>query len=241
MNSEAFTRGDSRLYNQLRDIRFERNYLDFAEGSCLVSYGRTRVLCTASIDDKVPSFLNGSGQGWITAEYAMLPKSTKERTPREKSRSGRSQEIQRLIGRSLRCIVDLTILGEKTIYIDCDVIQADGGTRTASITGAVVALYDALNFLKTNRLMQTWPMKELAAAVSVGIVDGKAYLDLDYSEDSIADVDFNVIKTESGQYVEIQGTAEHNSFSAMQLQDLLSVADEGIQKIVEMQKKVLGI
>ncbi|MDX9755127.1 MAG: ribonuclease PH [bacterium] len=236
-----FTRGDGRLYNQLRNLSMERNFLAFAEGSCLVSFGRTKVICTASIEDKVPSFLAGSKQGWITAEYGMLPKSTKERMNRDRGFNGRNQEIQRLIGRSLRCVTNLDKLGERTIYIDCDVIQADGGTRTASISGAMVALHDALSFLKTNNLISEWPIKEMAAAVSVGIVDGRVCLDLDYSEDSVADVDFNVVQTESGQYVELQGTAEHHTFSNPQLLDLLTVAGEGIQQIVGFQKSVLGI
>lgn len=241
MTNQQFSRENGRLFNQMRELTFERNYLAFAEGSCLVSYGRTKVLCTASVDDKVPPFLVGSGQGWVTAEYAMLPKSTKERTPRERARSGRSQEIQRLIGRSLRCITDLNKLGEKTIYIDCDVIQADGGTRTASITGAVVALYDALTFLHGNKLISAWPLREFAAAISVGIVEGQVCLDLDYKEDSAADVDFNVVKTESGEFVELQGTAEQNTFNQVQLENLLAVANEGIEFIIKMQKNILGI
>jgi len=185
MTVNQIAREGDRPFNQMRELKFERNYLAFAEGSCLVSFGRTKVLCSASIDDKVPPFLIGSKQGWVTAEYAMLPKAAKTRTPRDRGRNGRNQEIQRLIGRSLRSITDLTKLGDRTIYLDCDVIQADGGTRTASITGAVIALYDALTFMKTNHLIAEWPLRELAAAISVGIVDGKVCLDLDYSEDSI--------------------------------------------------------
>ncbi len=241
MTKSTIIRSEGRSVNQMREISFERGFQKYAEGSCLVSFGQTKVICSASIDDRVPPFLMGSGQGWITAEYAMLPKSTKKRTSRERARSGRSQEIQRLIGRSLRSVNDLTKLGERTIYLDCDVLQADGGTRTASITGCTVALYDALQFMLKNKLIDTFPMSELVGAVSVGIVEGCVCLDLDYSEDSIADVDFNVVKTESGQYVELQGSAEHNTFNGKELNELLSVADEGIRTIIQAQRDVLGI
>jgi len=234
-------RAGGRPLNEMREISFHRHYLDFAEGSCLVCFGRTKVLCTASIEDKAQPFLQGSGQGWLTAEYSMLPKSTKQRIPRDRMKSGRSQEIQRLIGRSLRCVMDLSKIGERTIYIDCDVIQADGGTRTASISGAAVALTDALTFMKKNALITGWPMKELVAAVSVGLVEGNVCLDLDYSEDSNADVDFNVVKTESGQFVEIQGAAEHAPFNQDQLQALLAVAETGIRRILQVQKQALGL
>lgn len=235
------SRSEGRSLNELRELSFQRKYLDFAEGSCLVSFGRTKVICSASIDDRVPSFLTGSGQGWITAEYSMLPKSTKQRITRERARSGRSLEIQRLIGRSLRSVIDMTKIGERTVYLDCDVIQADGGTRTASICGSTIALYDALQFMVTNQLIAEFPMRELLAAVSVGLVGGTVCLDLDYSEDSIADVDFNVVKTESGQFVEIQGSAEHRTFDMNQLQQLLDIADQGIQQIFQAQRKVLGL
>lgn len=241
MTQSNSNRSDGRLLNEMREIRFERGYLEFAEGSCLVSFGRSRIICSASIDDRVPSFLTGSGQGWITAEYSMLPKSTKQRTSRERARGGRSQEIQRLIGRSLRSVTDLAKLGERTIYIDCDVIQADGGTRTASISGAAVALYDALRFMRQHQLVDEIPMRELVAAVSVGLVDGTVLLDLDYSEDSSADVDFNVVKTESGLFVEIQGSAEHKTFDRKQLNQLLEIADDGIKQVARAQRAVLGL
>ena len=241
MNDLKYERVKGRMADQLRELSFERNFLEYAEGSCLVSFGKTRVLCTASIDDRVPPFIHGSGQGWLTAEYAMLPKSTRDRIPRDRNRGGRSQEIQRLIGRSLRCVMDLKKLGERTLYIDCDVLQADGGTRTASISGAAVALHDALTFLKANNLIKEWPLKEMIAAVSVGIVDGDPLLDLDYREDSGADVDLNVVKTASGKFVELQGTAEQEPFDSNQLQSLLQLADDGIQTILDHQKQVLGL
>ncbi|MBN2329666.1 MAG: ribonuclease PH [Candidatus Omnitrophica bacterium] len=241
MTQSNLSRSEGRLLDEMRNLSFERGYLDFAEGSCLVSFGRTKVICSASIDDRVPPFLLGSGQGWVTAEYAMLPKSTKQRTSRDRARSGRSQEIQRLIGRSLRSVTNLKLLGERTIYIDCDVIQADGGTRTASISGAMVALYDALRFMRKYNLISEIPVRELVAAVSVGLVNSIPHLDLDYSEDSIADVDFNVVKTESGRFVEIQGTAEHNTFDRDQLNQLLEIADAGIERIVHAQRAVLGL
>lgn len=241
MPKSTFSRLEGRLLDEMREIRFERGYLDFAEGSCLVSFGRTRVICSASIDDRVPPFLSGSGQGWITAEYCMLPKSTKQRIPRERARSGRSQEIQRLIGRSLRSIIDLSKLGERTIYIDCDVVQADGGTRTASISGSMVALYDSLRFMQKHQLINEIPIRELVAAVSVGLVNGNICLDLDYSEDSIADVDFNVVETESGQFVEIQGSAEHKTFDRNQLNQLLEVADKGIKRVLQAQRDILEL
>lgn len=235
------TRNDGRTPDQLRPLSFERGYLEFAEGSCLVSFGKTKVICTASVDDRVPPFLTGSGQGWVTAEYAMLPKSTLQRTSRDRNRSGRSQEISRLIGRSLRSVIDMKQLGERTIYIDCDVIQADGGTRTASISGASIALYDALNFMKNANLIASIPMNGMIAAVSVGLVEGEVLLDLDYSEDSTADVDFNVVKTEAGQFVEIQGSAEQGTFDSPVLTQFLDLAGKGIEEIVVEQKKVLGI
>lgn len=233
------TRNDRRTAAQLRPLSFQRKYLEFAEGSCLVSFGKTKVICTASIDDKVPPFLVGAGQGWITAEYAMLPKSTLRRTTRDSNRGGRSQEISRLIGRSLRSVVDLNQLGERTIYIDCDVIQADGGTRTASISGAAIALHDALKFMQNANLIKSFPMNGLIAAVSVGLVEGEVMLDLDYSEDSAADVDFNVVKTEAGQFVEIQGSAEHGTFDTSALTQFLEMAGKGIEEIVAEQKKTL--
>ncbi len=241
MNAMEWERPSGRRLNEMREISFQRNYLDFAEGSCLACFGKTKVICAASIDDRVPPFLQNSGQGWVTAEYAMMPKSTKQRTRRDRGKNGRVHEIQRLIGRSLRSVTDLTKLGERTIYIDCDVVQADGGTRTVSISGAAVALHDALTFMKENELITEWPMKELIAAVSVGMAEGIICLDLDYSEDSIADVDFNVIKTESGKFVELQGTAEQETFDRDQLNRLLEMADAGIQNIIREQKAVLGV
>lgn len=235
------TRNDGRNPDQLRPVTLERNYLEFAEGSCLVSFGKTKVICTASIEEKVPPFLVGAEQGWITAEYAMLPKSTVQRTSRDRNRSGRSQEISRLIGRSLRSVVDLTKLGERTIYIDCDVIQADGGTRTAAISGSAVALYDAFSFMRQVNLIQEIPLNGLIAAVSVGMVEGEVLLDLDYSEDSEADVDFNVVMTESGQFVEIQGSAEKGTFDNKSLNLFLELAENGISEIVQLQKNVLAI
>ena len=204
-----------RTPRQLRPVRIERNVLKWPEGSALIHMGDTRVLCTVSVEEKVPPFLRGSGSGWITAEYAMLPRSTRERTPRDGSRgrpAGRSMEIQRLIGRSLRAVVDLPALGERTLWVDCDVIQADGGTRTASITGAFVALADALWRLKEQAGMARFPLVDFLAAVSVGIVAGELRLDLEYAEDAVADVDMNVVMTESGRLVEVQGTAERAPF-----------------------------
>lgn len=233
-------RANDRALNTMRAMSFERNFLEYAEGSCLVKFGRTWVLCAVSVEDKAPPFLSGSGQGWLTAEYAMMPKSTRDRIPRDRNRGGRSQEISRLIGRSLRCVVDLEALGERTIHVDCDVVQADGGTRTAAISGASVALHDACSFLQKHNIISSFPLKEMAAAVSVGLIDATAYLDLDYNEDSNADVDFNVVKTDTGNYIEIQGTAEQQSFSQNQLQELLAIADEGIEAIVAQQRAVLA-
>ena len=235
------TRDDGRGFHEMREVAFHRHYLEFAEGSCLACFGRTRVLCAASLDDRVPPFLIGSGQGWITAEYAMLPKSSLQRISRDRSRNGRAMEIQRLIGRALRSVVDLSLLGERTIYIDCDVIQADGGTRTAAISGAIIALYDALDFMKKNGLLFRWPLKGLVSAVSVGLVEGVVCLDLNYNEDSMADVDFNVVKTDNGRFVEIQGSAEHDTFSAEELKILLDVADKGIGEIYRIQTQTLNV
>jgi ribonuclease PH len=204
--------------------------------------GGTKVLCTASVENKVPPFLRDKNQGWITAEYSMLPSSTHTRTPREASRgkqSGRTQEIQRLIGRSLRSIVDLEKLGERTVWIDCDVIQADGGTRCASITGGFIALILAITKLKKDKLIKETPVRDYVAAISVGMVGGKNYLDLDYSEDSEADVDMNIVKTESGGFVEIQGTAERKSFSDKQMKTMLTLADKGIKQLIAIQKKTI--
>ena len=234
---------DQRAENQLRPIKITRNYTRYAEGSVLVEFGHTKVLCTASIENSVPRFLKGQGQGWVTAEYGMLPRSTHTRSDREAARgkqSGRTQEIQRLIGRSLRAMVDLKKLGENTITIDCDVIQADGGTRTASITGAAVALIDAMNVLLEKKKIKNDPLKGLVAAVSVGIHNGAALLDLNYDEDSTCETDLNVVMTQSGEFIEIQGTAEEKPFTREQANQMLALAEEGIKQLVEEQQKALG-
>jgi len=227
---------------KIRPIQFTRSYTRYAEGSVLVQMGNTHVLCNASISEDVPSFLKGKGKGWVTAEYSMLPRSTAERTPRAAVKGkldGRTHEIQRLIGRSLRSIVDLKALGERQVTLDCDVIQADGGTRTASINGAYVALVDALGKLVKKSVLSKLPIKEPVAAVSVGIVDGKPALDLCYEQDSTADVDFNVVMTASGKFVELQGTAEKEAFSRKQLDDLLKLAESGVRQVIEAQTKAL--
>ncbi len=226
----------------IRPIQFIRNFTKYAEGSVLVSMGNTKVLCTASVSEEVPPFLRGKGKGWVTAEYSMLPRSTIERIPRDAVKgkiNGRTHEIQRLIGRSLRSIVDLQNLGERQILLDCDVIQADGGTRTASINGAYVALVDALAGLERKKLIAQTPLREPVAAISVGIVDGKPVLDLCYEQDSNADVDFNVVMTASGKFVELQGTAEKNAFSRKQLDALLKLAENGIKQVMRAQVKAL--
>lgn len=234
---------DQRALNQLRPIKITRNYTRYAEGSVLVEFGHTKVLCTASIDNTVPRFLKGSNQGWVTAEYGMLPRSTHTRTDREAARgkqSGRTQEIQRLIGRSLRAMVDLTKLGENTITIDCDVIQADGGTRTASITGAAVALVDAVNVLLAEKKIKQDPLKGLVAAVSVGVYQGETLLDLCYEEDSNCETDLNVVMTQAGEFIEIQGTAEEKPFTREQANQMLALAEEGIKTLIAEQQKALG-
>ncbi len=235
-------RSDGRQPNQLRSVRIVPDYNKHAEGSALIECGATRVICTASVEDKIPSFLRGSGQGWVTSEYGMLPRSTGTRMKREASRgrpSGRTQEIQRLIGRSLRSVVDMQALGERTFWIDCDVIQADGGTRTASITGAFVALALAAAKLRKEGTLENPVLQDFVAAVSVGIVSGEPVLDLGYEEDVAAEVDMNVVMTGQGLYVEVQGTAEENPFSAPQLETLLKFAGEGIQKLIVQQKLIL--
>ncbi|ATW71826.1 ribonuclease PH [Moraxella osloensis] len=234
---------DNRENNQLRPISFVRNFTKHAEGSVLVSYGDTKVLCTASIETQVPRWLKGTGKGWITAEYGMLPRATHERTQREAAKgkqSGRTQEIQRLIGRSLRAMVDLEKLGENTIHIDCDVLQADGGTRTASITGAAVALVDALEKLQAAKKLKADPLVGLVAAVSVGIKNGEVLLDLNYSEDSSCDTDLNVVMTQKGEFIEIQGTAEEKPFTRAQVDEMLAIAEEGIKQLIAEQQAVLG-
>ncbi|MGB9857224.1 MAG: ribonuclease PH [Dictyoglomaceae bacterium] len=235
---------DKRTNEDLRPIKIIRNYLKYPLGSVLIEMGETKVLCSVSVEDKVPPFLKGTNQGWLTAEYGMLPGSTPERKVRDVTKgviNGRSQEIQRLIGRSLRAVIDLTKIGERTIWIDADVIQADGGTRTAAISGAFVALVDALNKLKKEGVIKEVPIKEFLAAVSVGIVDGEILLDLMAQEDMRAEVDFNVVMTESFKIVEIQGTAEKTPFTMEQLQKMLRLAQKGISQIIEIQKRILGV
>ena len=234
---------DGRNNEQIRPVKIIRNYLKHAEGSVLIEMGDTKVICTASVDDKVPPFIKGTGKGWITSEYGMLPRSTETRKPRESARGkidGRTMEIQRLIGRALRSIVNLEKLGEITIYIDCDVIQADGGTRTASITGSFVALVDALYMLVQQEKLEEMPLNGYIAAVSVGIKDGEAILDLNYAEDSTCQVDMNMVMTDRGELIEIQGTGEESPFNKVQLQEMMELAEKGIQELIEIQKQSLG-
>lgn len=234
---------DQRNLDQLREVRIETGYLMTAEGSVLISFGNTKVLCAASIEDTVPPFLRNSGKGWVTAEYSMLPRATSTRTPREVNKgrqSGRTLEIQRLIGRSLRAVLDLDVLGERSIIVDCDVLQADGGTRTASITGAYVALAIAVNQLLQFKQLKTNPIRDAVAAVSVGIVDGKGMLDLCYEEDSKAEVDANVVLTGAGRFVEFQATAERNAFDDAQMAELTALARKGISELVELQKRAIA-
>lgn len=227
----------------IRPVKITRNYTKYSQGSVLIEMGETKVICTATIEDRVPPFLKNSGKGWITAEYSMLPSSTQTRKIRESSRGkveGRTQEIQRLVGRALRSIVDLEALGEKTIWIDCDVIQADGGTRTASITGAFVALMDAVHQLKESGQISNFPIKNFVSAISVGIVEGKPVLDLCYQEDSTAKVDMNVVMTDQKQFVEVQGTGEEAPFSREDLMELLRLAEIGNEKLIQHQREALG-
>jgi ribonuclease PH len=236
-------RSSGRGAGELRPVRLSRRYTRHAEGSVLVEFGDTRVLCTASVEERVPAFLKGQGGGWVTAEYGMLPRATHTRGEREASRGrqgGRTLEIQRLIGRALRAVVDLTALGERTIQLDCDVLQADGGTRSAAITGSFVALRDAVAWMRERSMLSAEPVREAVAAVSVGLVDGLALLDLDYAEDSACDADINVVMTASGGLVEIQGTAEGSPFSEAQLQELLGLARSGIARLIEAQKAALA-
>lgn len=237
-------RPSGRDKTQLRDIKITRNYTKHAEGSVLIEYGDTKVICNASIVPGVPRFLKGTGKGWVTAEYGMLPRSTNERMPREVTRGspgGRTMEIQRLIGRSLRAMIDMDCLGENTITVDCDVIQADGGTRTASVTGACVALFDAITHLKKTGQIKKDPIKTLIAAVSVGIYKNNPVVDLDYAEDSNADTDMNVIMTEEGAFVEVQGTAEAQPFKLQDLNSMLELAQEAIKTLIWKQKEALGL
>jgi ribonuclease PH len=227
----------------MRPVAITRNFLRHAEGSVLITVGDTKVVCTASVEEKVPQFLRETGQGWVTAEYGMLPRSTKTRTPRETSSgrpSGRTFEIQRLVGRSLRGVTDLPALGERTIWIDCDVIQADGGTRTAAISGAFIALADALHSLRENGRITTLPLKDFVAATSVGVVEGEVVLDLCYAEDVIAEVDMNVVMTGGGKFIEVQGTAEEAAFDRSQLDAMLHLAGSGIRELVAIQRKLLA-
>ncbi|MCL6634891.1 MAG: ribonuclease PH [Peptococcaceae bacterium] len=236
-------RVDGRKPDQLRPVRITRNYNKYAEGSVLIEMGDTRVICTATVEDKAPLFLKGEGKGWVTAEYGMLPRATGTRTPREAARGkvgGRTYEIQRLIGRSLRSVVDLAALGERTILLDCDVIQADGGTRTASITGAFVALVDALNRLKEQGLLNRVPVRDFVAAVSVGRLKDQVILDLCYEEDSAADVDMNIVMTGSGRFVEVQGTGEEASFTRREMDEMIELAAQGIGRLIACQKEALG-
>ena len=233
-------RQDGRRPDQIRPISITRDYLRHPEGSVLVEFGDTKVICTASVEDKVPPFLKGKGQGWVTAEYGMLPRSTNTRTSRERNGpSGRSQEIQRLVGRSLRVVVDMSKLGERTIWVDCDVIQADGGTRTAAITGAFVAVADAIGTLARPGAPAGPLVRDCVAAMSVGIVGGRPLLDLNYAEDSSAEVDMNVVMTGAGAFVEVQGTAEHAPFSKARLDDLLTLAAAGIDRLIGLQRRAL--
>jgi ribonuclease PH len=234
-------RGDGRAFNQLREVKITPNFMSFAEGSVLVEVGKTRVICTVSVEERVPLFLKGTGKGWVTAEYSMLPRSTLTRTQRDSSRgvNGRSTEIQRLIGRSLRSVTDLNALGERNLIVDCDVLQADGGTRTASITGAYVALYQALKNMNSMGVISTIPLRSAVAATSVGIVRNYMMLDLCYEEDSQAEVDFNVIMTDTGHFVEVQGTAETKPFSRQSLDELLNLAESGIKQLLEFQRTAI--
>jgi len=236
-------RTGKRLWNEIRDIRLTRDFLKYPGGSVLIEMGQTKVICTATMEDKAPGFLRSTGQGWLTSEYAMLPGSTQSRMDRESARGrigGRTHEIQRLIGRSLRAVTDLSTFGERTIYIDCDVIQADGGTRTASITGGFVALIDLFRKLRERGVIERIPVSNYVSAVSVGIVNDQLLLDLDYEEDSRAEVDMNVIMTGNGLFIEVQGTAEKIPFSRERLNAMTQLAEEGIQKLIRKQVEILG-
>jgi len=238
----AFTRSDTRTFDQIRNTKITPNISPYAEGSALIEVGGTKVICSASVEDRVPMFMRNKGLGWVTAEYAMLPRATNTRTAREINRpSGRTQEIQRLIGRSLRAIVDTKVLGERQIYLDCDVIQADGGTRCASITGAYVALALACRKLLRQGTIKTSPILSEVAAVSVGIIEGTAILDLAYTEDSTADVDMNIVCTGSGKFIELQGTAEREPFSREQMDEMLVLAEIGVNKLFEIQRNALNV
>jgi ribonuclease PH len=236
-------RADGRQPGELRPVRFTRHFNKYAEGSVLIEVGDTKVICTASVEAGVPPFRRDSGEGWLTAEYAMLPRSTETRSPRESARGrigGRTHEIQRLIGRSLRAVVDFQMLGQRTVWIDCDVIQADGGTRTASITGSFIALYDALEQLRVNGIIPAVPLRDFVAATSVGIVANQPLLDLTYQEDSSCEVDMNVVMTGEGRLIEVQGTAEHQPFVREELDQLLDLATHGVGQLVTLQRNLIG-
>ena len=233
-------RPDGRSPRQLRPLKFERGVLPHAEGSAIVTLGRTRVMCTATVEDRVPGWIRGRGRGWVTAEYGMLPRSTSERTPRTVQTGGRAQEIQRLIGRSLRAVTNLTVFGERTIILDCDVLEADGGTRTAAIDGALVALHDAFASLSNRGHLSGPPLRDMLAAVSVGLISATPCLDLNYAEDSSAQVDMNVVMTGNGRFVEVQGTGESVSFSDSELKALLRLARLGVRRVVAAQRRLLG-
>lgn len=239
----GLVRFDGRRKDQIRPVKVTRNFIKHAEGAVLIEMGDTKVICTASIEEKVPPFLKGKGSGWVTAEYAMLPRATHERSPREAvkgKQGGRTLEIQRLVGRTLRSVIDMTQLGERTIWIDCDVIQADGGTRTASITGAFIALADACAVLKKKDLLKKLPLTDYLAAISIGKVGGEVMVDLAYTEDSMAEVDLNLVMTGQGQYVEIQGTAERTPFAKSDLDEFLNLGWQAIQRLTTIQKELIG-
>ncbi len=234
-----FKRRNNRSFEEIREIRITKNYLKYALGSCLIEMGDTRVVCSVNTEDRVPAFLRDTGSGWLTAEYSLLPFSTSERIPRNSNLTGRSQEIQRMIGRSLRGVLDVKKIGERTIWVDCDVLQADGGTRAAAVTGGFIALVEGLSKLKKARLIKLPLLRDYLAAISVGIVYGNKIVDLNYSEDSEAGLDFNVVMTGRGEFIEIQGTAEGHPFTEKELLELLGLAKKGIGQIIEIQKKVL--
>jgi len=237
------TRFDGRKFDEIRDIKITNEYLIHAEGSVLIEMGKTKVICTASVEEKTAQHLRGTGKGWVTAEYGMLPRSTGTRKIRDATKGkvdGRTQEIQRLIGRALRSVVDMDRLGERTIWIDCDVIQADGGTRTASITGAFVAMMEAFRKMQKDGLIVEIPVKSCVSAISVGIVNGELLLDLCYEEDSRADVDMNIVMTDAGEFVEVQGTGEESAFSRKQLDAMLALAELGCRKLIDVQKEIIG-
>lgn len=242
MSESTLQRSGDRTSSQQRPVVIDPGFVTDAEGSALIKTGNTHVICAATVEDRVPPWMRGKGTGWVTAEYSMLPRSTKERVRRERSKvGGRTQEIQRLIGRALRSVTDLSALGENSILIDCDVLRADGGTRTASITGGYVALHQALQGLVDSGVIDSVPLNDQIASISVGVVNGEPVLDLDYNEDSAANVDMNVVMTGSGEFVEIQGTGEEATFSRSQLDSMLELAESGIQKLLAEQRKVLGI